>query len=156
MAVALARTDGVTLHMVLLTAFTVLLSKYSGQRDLAIGTSNGNRSRTELENVIGFFVNTQVLRIGIGEDPTLRDVLKRVSAVCLEAYSHQDVTFEKLVEVLATKRDLSRSPIFDVMFILQNTRLESTARAASSAVAPAVGAGGALERGRRGRFRRPR
>ena len=127
-AVAVSRSRGVTIYMVLLAAFKVLLAKYSGQTDITTGTSNGNRTRTELEHIIGFFVNTQVLRVDLSGDPTLAEVLQRVSAVALGAFANQDVPFEKLVEELQTKRDLSRSPLFDVMFILQNTRLESLSR----------------------------
>ena len=130
-AVALSRARGATIYMVLLAAFKVLLAKYSGQTDVTTGTSNGNRTRTELEHIIGFFVNTQVLRVDLAGDPTLAEVLKRVSAVALEALANQDVPFEKLVEELQIKRDLSRSPLFDVMFILQNTRLETLAKGAA-------------------------
>jgi amino acid adenylation domain-containing protein len=120
-----SRETGVTLYMFLLGAFSVLLAKYANQTDIVVGSSNGTRTRTELEQIIGFFVNTQVLRVDLSGDPTLREAVARASAVCLDAYANQDVPFEKLVELLATKRDLSRSPLFDVMFILQNTKLES-------------------------------
>ena len=105
-AVALSRERGVTIYMVLLAAFKVLLAKYSGQTDVTTGTSNGNRTRTELEHIIGFFVNTQVLRVDLSGDPTLAEVLQRVASVSLAAFANQDVPFEKLVEELQTKRDL--------------------------------------------------
>lgn len=123
--IQLARDTGATLYMVLLAAFSVVLSKYSGQTDLAIGSSNGTRSRTELEQIIGFFVNTQVLRVDTSGNPTFREAIQRAIKVCLDAYAHQDVPFERLVELVSAKRDLSRSPLFDVMFILQNTQLET-------------------------------
>jgi amino acid adenylation domain-containing protein len=128
----LARETGATLYMVLLAAFSVLLSKYSGQTDLAIGSSNGTRSRTELEHIIGFFVNTQVLRVDLSGNPTFREAIQRAMQVCLDAYANQDVPFERLVEVVSAKRDLSRSPLFDVMFILQNTQLETMNKGADA------------------------
>jgi amino acid adenylation domain-containing protein len=138
--VTLSRDEGVTLYMVLLAAFKIVLAKYSGQTDIVTGTSNGNRTRTELEQIIGFFVNTQVLRVDLSGDPTLSEVLQRVSAVALDAYANQDVPFEKLVEELQPKRDLSRSPLFDVMFILQNTKLETLNRSATHNAAKALAA----------------
>ena len=126
----LARETGATLYMVLLAAFSVLLSKYCGQTDIAVGSSNGTRSRTELEQIIGFFVNTQVLRVDLSGNPTLRESVQRAMQVCLDAYANQDVPFEKLVEVVSAKRDLSRSPLFDVMLVLQNTQLETLTKSA--------------------------
>ena len=116
----LSHEHDVTLYMTLLAAFQALLARYAGQTDIAVGTSNGNRSQVEIEHLIGFFVNTQVVRTDLGGDPTFVDVLRRVSSAALDAYEHQDVPFEKLVEELQPKRDLSRSPLFDVMFILHN------------------------------------
>ena len=135
----LTREKGVTLYMTLLSVFQALLARYSGQTDIVVGTSNGNRSQVETERMIGFFVNTQVIRTDVSGDPTFAELVGRVSGAALEAYEHQDLPFEKLVEELQPRRDLSRSPLFDVMFILQNTPLETFAReAAARGAAPAA------------------
>ena len=112
---ALGRREGATLFMTLLTAFQVLLYRYSGQEDIAVGTPIAGRGRTELEGLIGFFVNTLVLRSDLSGNPSFRDLLRRARESALAAYSHQDLPFEKLVEELAPKRDPSRNPLFDVM-----------------------------------------
>ena len=130
---ALSRESGVTLYMTLLAAFQVLLARYSGQTDIVVGTSNGNRRLVETEKLIGFFVNTQVMRVDLSGDPTFAEALARVSTSALAAYDHQELPFEKLVEELHPRRDLSRSPLFDVMFILQNTPLEMFSRGTSLA-----------------------
>ncbi|NIM16912.1 MAG: amino acid adenylation domain-containing protein [Candidatus Aminicenantes bacterium] len=117
---ALARREGATLFMVLLTAYNTLLFRYSGQEDILIGTPIAGRSRVELENLIGLFVNTLVIRTDLSREPTFKTLLRRVRAAALEAYSHQDMPFEKLVEELNPRRNLSVTPLFQVMFQLQN------------------------------------
>jgi amino acid adenylation domain-containing protein len=120
----LCRTEGVTLFMLLLAAVQILLSRWSGQDDVAVGTPVANRTRTEISGLIGFFVNTLVLRADLSDDPSVRELLARVRDVCLSAYVHQDVPFERLVEELRLGRDLGRTPLFQVMFALQNAPKE--------------------------------
>ena len=129
----LSREQNVTLYMTLLTVFQALLARYAGQTDIVVGTSNGNRRQIELEQLIGFFVNTQVVRTDLSGDPTFLEALQRVASAALEAYDHEEVPFEKLVEELQPRRDLSRSPLFDVLFIMQNTPLEVFVRQHGSA-----------------------
>ena len=117
---ALSRREGATLFMTLLAAFLVLLHRYSGQEDIAVGVPIAGRNRPELEGMLGFFVNTLVLRGDLAGDPPFTELLQRVRNMALDAYSNQDVPFEKLVEVLAPSRDLSRNPLFQVTFALQN------------------------------------
>jgi amino acid adenylation domain-containing protein len=119
----LSRSRRSTLFMTLLAAFQVLLARYCNQTDIAVGTPVANRTRLEIEPLIGFFVNTLVLRTGLGGNPTFEQLLERVRQVCLEAYANQDVPFERLVSELQPARDLSRTPLFQVMFSLQNAAL---------------------------------
>ncbi|MBV9690643.1 MAG: amino acid adenylation domain-containing protein, partial [Ktedonobacteraceae bacterium] len=116
---ALSQQEGVTLFMTLLAAFQVLLARYSGQQDISVGIPIANRRHAEVEGLIGFFANTLVLRSNLTGNPSFREVLARVRDVALSAYTHQDVPFEKLVEELQPERNISRSPLFQVMFILQ-------------------------------------
>ncbi len=117
---ALSRQEGVTLFMTLLAAFKILLHYYTSQDDIVIGTPIANRNRLETEGLIGFFVNALVLRTDFSGDPDFRELLRRVREVCVAAYAHQDLPFERLVEELQPARDLSRNPLFQVMFVLQN------------------------------------
>ncbi|GAA6615938.1 non-ribosomal peptide synthetase [Scytonema sp. NUACC26] len=120
----LSRREGVTLFMTLLAAFQTLLYRYTQQEDIVVGSPIANRNRSEIEGLIGFFVNNLVLRTDFSGNPTFQELLGRVREVTLEAYAHQDCTFEKLVEELHPERDLSRHPLFQVVFSLQNTPVE--------------------------------
>jgi amino acid adenylation domain-containing protein/non-ribosomal peptide synthase protein (TIGR01720 family) len=117
----LGRRQGVTLFMTILASFTALLSRYSGQTDIVVGAPVANRNRSEIEPLIGFFVNTLVLRTAFPADISFHDLLGRVREVVLDAYALQDLPFEKLVDELQPQRNLSRTPLFQVMFALQNT-----------------------------------
>ena len=117
---SLASTHGATLFMVLLAAFDALLLKYTGQTDLLVATPIAGRNRFELEGLIGFFVNTLILRADVSGDPTFEQLLKQLKDVALDAYAHQDLPFEKLVDELKPQRDLSHLPLAQVMFVLQN------------------------------------
>jgi amino acid adenylation domain-containing protein len=121
----LSRHEGVTLFMMLLAAFQTWLHRFTGQLDIAVGTPIANRTRTEIEPLIGFFLNTLVLRIDLADNPTFRDLLSRVRTVLLEAYAHRDLPFEKLVEEMQVGRDLNRNPLFQIMFVVQNEPLTS-------------------------------
>jgi amino acid adenylation domain-containing protein len=117
----LSRREAATMFMTLLTAFKALLARYSGQEDIVVGSVTANRNRSEVERLIGFFVGTIVLRTDLSGDPTFREMLGRVRETTLGAYTHQDVPFERIVEELAPERDLSRAPLFQVMFSMQDT-----------------------------------
>jgi natural product biosynthesis luciferase-like monooxygenase protein/amino acid adenylation domain-containing protein len=132
----LSRREGVTLFMTLLAAFQVLLSRYTGQRDIVVGSDIANRNFAETEPLIGFFVNQIVLRTDLSDNPTFRELLSRVRATALEAYEHQDLPFEKLVEALQPERHLSRSPIFQAKFLLQNTPHDSSLSLPGLTLAP--------------------
>ncbi|MCK1502136.1 non-ribosomal peptide synthetase [Bradyrhizobium sp. 188] len=116
----LGRVHGATLYMVLLAGFYGLLGRYSGQEQLLVGSPIAGRTRRETEGLIGFFVNTLVLRGDLRGRPSFEELLRRVKETTLGAFANQDIPFEKLVEVLSPARDASRTPLFQVMFILQN------------------------------------
>jgi amino acid adenylation domain-containing protein len=130
---ALARREGATLFMTLLAGWVSLLRRLAGQPDLLVGTPVANRNRQETEKLIGFFVNTLVLRADLADDPSFRGLIGRLRRETLAAFAHQDLPFERLVEELAPERSLAHTPLFQVMFVLQN------------AVATASGAGGSFE-----------
>ncbi|MBZ5490384.1 MAG: amino acid adenylation domain-containing protein [Acidobacteriia bacterium] len=116
----LAQEQGATLFMVLLAAFQALLCRYTCQYDIAVGTPIAGRSSSDTERLIGFFVNTLVLRVDLSGTPSFIELLQRVRKVTLEAYAHQDISFEKLVEVISPERNLGSTPLFQVMIGLQN------------------------------------
>ncbi|MCA1566192.1 MAG: amino acid adenylation domain-containing protein, partial [Acidobacteria bacterium] len=123
----LAQREGATLFMVLLAAWQSLLSFFSGQDDIVVGTDIANRSQAETEGLIGFFINQLVLRTNLSGDPTFAELLGRVREVTLGAYAHQDLPFEKLVEVLNPDRALNHTPVFQVKIVLQNVPMGSLA-----------------------------
>src|SRR5262249_54360196 len=112
----LGRQEGTTLFMTMLAAFGTLLYRWSGQEDMLIGTPVSGRSRTEVEPLIGYFSNSVVLRVAMSGDPTFPELMRRVKEVALGAYSHQDLPFEKLVVEMQPQRDLSYSPVYQIMF----------------------------------------
>jgi amino acid adenylation domain-containing protein len=114
-------SEGITPFMLLLGAFQLLLARCCRQPDVVVGTPIAGRNRQEVENLIGFFVNTLVLRTDLSENPTVRQLLRKVKEVCLEAYAHAELPFERLVEELQPERNLSHAPVFQVLFVLQNT-----------------------------------
>ncbi|OYD99113.1 non-ribosomal peptide synthetase, partial [Nostoc sp. 'Peltigera membranacea cyanobiont' 232] len=118
--IQLSQQQGVTLFMTLLAAYDTLLYRYTGQTDILVGTPIANRDRTEIEGLIGFFVNTLVMRTNLAENPSFNELLPRIREMALSAYAHQDLPFEMLVEALQPERDLSHTPLFQVMFVLQN------------------------------------
>ena len=119
----LSREETATLFMILLAAFKLLLHRYTGQTDIIVGSPIAGRNRAEIENLIGFFLNTLVLRTGLSGDLTFRELLQRVRAMTVEAYAHQDVPFERLLIELQPERDLSRTPLFQVFFNMLNVTL---------------------------------
>jgi amino acid adenylation domain-containing protein len=116
----LSLAAGATLFMVLLAGFQLLLKRYSGQEDIVVGSPTAGRTHRELEGLIGFFTNTLALRTDLSGNPTFRELVQRVKETSLEAYAHQGLPFEKLVEELRPVRDASRQPIFQFLFVLLN------------------------------------
>jgi alpha-ketoglutarate-dependent taurine dioxygenase len=124
---ALSRSEGVTLFVTLLAAFQLLLNRHSGQEDIVVGTDVANRFPIETEQLMGFFVNQLVLRTDLSHNPTFRELLRRVQDVTLDAYEHQDVLFDKIVEALRPDRSRSRTPLFQAKLVLQNAPIEALA-----------------------------
>jgi len=117
---ALSSAQGCTLFMTLLTVFKVFLYRYTGQTDICVGSPVAGRTQQELEGLVGFFVNTLALRSDLSGDPVFTRLLRTVKDTCLEAFEYQDVPFERIVDVLVKDRDLSRHPVFQVMFTLED------------------------------------
>ena len=121
---ALAAQEDCSLFMVLLAAFNVLMARYSGQDDLLVGTPISGRKRTELEKIVGFFLHTLVIRADLSGNPSFREFLARTRQTVLEAFAHQEMPFETLVEALEPERDTSRHPLFQVHFVLQHVKID--------------------------------
>ena len=117
---ALSQAQGVTLFMTLLAAFKVLLYRYTGQSDICVGTATAGRTRQETENLIGFFINSLALRSTVSGEEAFEVLLQQVKQTTLDAYAHQDVPFEQVVDAVVQQRDTYRTPLFQVLFILQN------------------------------------
>ncbi|MHC5747095.1 MAG: amino acid adenylation domain-containing protein [Nostoc sp.] len=120
-----SQQQGTTLFMTLLAAFQTLLWRYTGQEDIVVGSPIANRNRAEIERLIGFFINTFVLRTNLAGNPSFKELLKQVREVALGAYAHQDLPFELLVEQVQPQRDLSHTQLFQVMFVLQNAPMSA-------------------------------
>ena len=116
----ISAVEGATLFMTLLAAYQTVLFRYTGQEDIVVGTPIANRTRAEIEELIGFFVNTLVMRTDLSGDPSFRELVQRARSMALGAYAYQNQPFEKLVEVMQPERDLTRTPLFQVWFALQN------------------------------------
>jgi non-ribosomal peptide synthetase component F len=117
---ALSRREGVTLFMTLFATFLILLQRYTGQEDVVVGTSIANRNQIETESMLGCFFNQLALRVNLSGNPSFRELLRQVRGLTLDAYTHQDVPFEKLLEILKPERNPGYFPLFQVMFIVQN------------------------------------
>ncbi|MFC5321743.1 amino acid adenylation domain-containing protein, partial [Bradyrhizobium oligotrophicum] len=123
----LARREGATLYMVFLAAFSALLSRYSDQHDILIGSPVTGRSRPELDDLIGMFVNMLVMRCDLSNDPRFRELLARTKRTALDAYAHQELPFEKLLEAIQPERDLSRQPLFQACLSFENFPFDALA-----------------------------
>jgi hypothetical protein len=115
-----SQQEGVTLFMTLLAAYNTLLYYYTKQTDILVGSAIANRNHSDLEGLIGFFVNTLVLRTELSNNPSFRELLQRVRKIALEAYTHQDIPFDSIVQAIQPERNLKRNPFFQVWFVLQN------------------------------------
>ena len=129
-------SEGATLFMLLLAAFQLLLARCCRQLDVLVGTPIAGRNRQEVENLIGFFVNTLVLRTDLSGNPSFIELLRRVKEVCLGAYAHAELPFERLVEELQPERNLSHSPVFQVLFVLQNTPADAAFKLPGIEISP--------------------
>src|SRR5262249_8904287 len=125
----LSRQEGATLYMTLLAAFSVFLARYSGQDDIVVGAPIANRSQPELEGLIGFFANTLVLRADLSGDPCFTALLARVLHMAVQAYEHQEMPFEGLVEALQPERSRNRNPLFQVALIQHNPPIAAASHA---------------------------
>lgn len=135
----ICREERATLFMGLLAALQTLLMRYSGQTDISVGSPIANRPRPELEPLIGFFANTLVFRADLSGEPTFRELLRQVRDTAMGAFAHQETPFERLVDELAPQRDLGRSPLFQVMFVLQNTPAAASSAAGLRVGQPQIG-----------------
>jgi hypothetical protein len=135
---ALSRAHGTTMFMTLLAAFDILMGRYAGTDDIAVGTPVANRNRAETENLIGIFVNTLVMRTDLSGDPTFAELLGRVRDTALGAYGHQDLPFEHLVDDLVTERDRSRTPLFQTLFSYVAEDLRDTGSDDEPSASPAA------------------
>ncbi|MBS0263261.1 MAG: amino acid adenylation domain-containing protein, partial [Planctomycetes bacterium] len=124
---SLSQAENCSLFMTLLAAWQILLARISGQDDVVVGVPIAGRSQPEVEGLIGFFINTLVLRADLSDNPPFRELLRRVRNTTLDAYAHQDLPFEKLVEALQPERNLSRNPLFQVLFVVQNAPADDLA-----------------------------
>src|SRR6185295_1241951 len=131
----LSQQQGVTLFITLMAAFQLFISRYTGREDVLIGTDIANRNRVELEQLVGFFVNLLPVRINLAGNPTFVELLERSAKSILSVYAHQELPFEKLVEELKPERDLTRNPVVQVLFVMQNTE-QRTLRLTGAAVEP--------------------
>ncbi|HEY2116060.1 MAG TPA: condensation domain-containing protein, partial [Candidatus Angelobacter sp.] len=120
---AISRSENASMFILLLAVFEAVIARYTGQKDFAVGCPVANRDRVETEELIGFFLNTLVMRANLSKESTFKQLLEQVRESALKGFAHQDVPFEKVVEVSAPDRDLSRSPMFQVMFTLQDSQL---------------------------------
>ncbi|WLQ16686.1 amino acid adenylation domain-containing protein [Hahella aquimaris] len=120
-----AGASGASLYMVLLAAFNVLIGRLSGQQDVVVGSLIANRNQADVEALVGFFVNTLPLRCDLSDDPNFRELVRRVKHTALNAYNHQDLPFERMVEALQPERDLSFPPLIQLLFVLQNAPMDA-------------------------------